>query len=138
MSTTMPSASSSRRRKVASTTNVAPCSAWAGPKVSPRKLWATIMWSRTVVLNTSALLARVVVRNHPAAEGCGVAEPVADGGQLPPDQAGQDVGRLREGGLAGDEDVEGRVGQQVEREREPFRPGAPVAPGGGDRADLAA
>ena len=41
----------SARRKVASTTYVAPCSRCAGPNTSPRKLWAIIMWSRTVTLN---------------------------------------------------------------------------------------
>ena len=52
MSTTMPSASRSARRNVASMTYVAPWSRWAGPNTSPRKLWAIIMWSRTVTLNT--------------------------------------------------------------------------------------
>jgi hypothetical protein len=40
------------RRKVASTTYVAPCRRCAGPNTSPRKLWAIIMWSRIVTLNT--------------------------------------------------------------------------------------
>ena len=40
------------RRNVASTTYVAPWSRCAGPNTSPRRLWATIMWSRTVTLNT--------------------------------------------------------------------------------------
>ena len=52
MSTTIPCSSSVAPRNVASTTNVAPCSRCAGPKTSPRRLWATIMWSRTVTLNT--------------------------------------------------------------------------------------
>jgi len=53
MSTTMPSASSVARRKVASTTYVTPCRRCAGPNTSPRRLWAIIMWSRTVTLNTA-------------------------------------------------------------------------------------
>ena len=40
-----------RRRKVASTRKVAPCRRCAGPKTSPRKLWAIMRWSRTVMLN---------------------------------------------------------------------------------------
>src|SRR4029079_10417898 len=59
MSTRIPSGPRSGPRKVASTTYVAPCSRWAGPKASPRKLWAIIMWSRTVTVNTSLLPARV-------------------------------------------------------------------------------
>src|SRR4051812_30531722 len=51
MSATIPSPSSSARRKVASTTYVAPCRRCAGPNTSPRRLWAIIMWSRTVTLN---------------------------------------------------------------------------------------
>ena len=47
-------ASSARRRNVASTTYVAPCSRWAGPKTSPRRLCAIIMWSRTVTLNIAS------------------------------------------------------------------------------------
>jgi hypothetical protein len=40
-----------------STTKVAPCSRWAGPKISPRKLWATMMWSRTQKLYLKPSLA---------------------------------------------------------------------------------
>ena len=53
MSTRIPSSSSASPRNVASTTKVAPCSRWAGPKTSPRRLCATIMWSRTVTPNTA-------------------------------------------------------------------------------------
>src|SRR5947209_15129921 len=63
MSTTTPAEPSSARRKVASTTNVAPCSRWAGPNSSPRRLCATIMWSRTVTLNTDHLSSSSIVRH---------------------------------------------------------------------------
>src|SRR3954466_12670307 len=47
MSTTTPAASRVARRKVASTTYVAPCRRCAGPNTSPRRLWAIITRSRT-------------------------------------------------------------------------------------------
>src|ERR1700761_600844 len=100
MSTTMPSASSPARRKVASTTKVAPCRRWAGPKASPRRLWAIIMWSRTVTLNTSFPL---------------VGDGVAERGQLPGGEPGHHVGQLVEAGLPAEQRVEGRVAQQLER-----------------------
>src|SRR5215210_1233107 len=123
MSTTIPSASSSERRKVASTTYVAPCRRCAGPKTSPRRLWAIIMWSRTVTLNTPL---RPVV-------GDGVAERR----QAPRGQARHDAGQLLEARLAGDEHVERGVAQQVEREGEPVPRRAARAPGRGHRPDLA-
>src|SRR5947208_6397011 len=102
MSTTIPSASSSARRNVASTTYVAPCSRCAGPKTSPRKLWAIIMWSRTVTLNTELLLV--------------VGENVAERRQVAGREPGQDVGQLVEAGATGEERVERRVPEQVERQ----------------------
>src|SRR3954452_20398743 len=99
MSTTTPEGSSSPRRKAASTTNVAPCSRWAGPNISPRKLWATIMWSRTVTLNIDLPL--------------GVADGVAERWELAAGQPGHHVGQVLEGGLTGDQRVEGVVPQQV-------------------------
>src|SRR3954462_6721486 len=100
MSTTMLSASSSGRRNVASTTNVAPCRRWAGPKTSPRKLCATIVWSRTVTLNI-VLLFRV---------GQGVAER----GQASARQPGHHLGQLFEARLARDQGIERTVAQQVQ------------------------
>ena len=47
------------RTDVASTTKVAPCSRCAGPNTSPRKLCATITWSRTVMLNNGVPPSRV-------------------------------------------------------------------------------
>src|SRR5215207_7105397 len=105
MSTTMPSASSSARRNVASTTKVAPCRRCAGPKTAPRKLWATIMWSRTVTLNTGSL---PVVRDE-----------VAQRGQGARGQPGEHAGQLLEPGLAGDQRVERGIAEQVQRAREP-------------------
>src|SRR4051812_17861108 len=105
MSTTMPEGSSSPRRKAASTTNVAPCSRWAGPNSSPVKLWATIMWSRTVTVNTCSPL---VVRDR-----------MAHRGQSAVREPPHHVGQLVEGRRAGEQRVEGRVLQQVECEREP-------------------
>src|SRR4051812_38549326 len=112
MSTTIPEASSSPRRKVASTTKVAPCRRWAGPKTAPVKLCATIMWSRTVTLNTHSLLV--------------VGDRVAQGGQPAVGQPGQHVGQLVEPRRPGEQRVERRVPQQVEGERQPVprRPGA--------------
>src|SRR5690348_3184478 len=100
MSTTTPSESSSARRNVASTTYVAPCSRWASPKASPRRLWATNMWSRTVTLNTALLL--------------GVPDRVTQRRQAPLGKTGHHVGKLVEVGLAGKQRVEGRVSKQLE------------------------
>src|SRR5215212_7336900 len=95
MTTTMPSASRLARRKVASTTYVAPCRRCAGPKTSPRRLWAIIMWSRTVTLNTRLLPV--------------VGDGVAERRQRAGGQARHDAGQLVEARLPGDERVEGGV-----------------------------
>src|SRR5579871_246089 len=47
MSTTTPFGSSVSARNAASITKVAPCSACAGPNISPRNEWAIMMRSRT-------------------------------------------------------------------------------------------
>src|SRR2546423_14600114 len=104
MSTTMPSSSRAARRNVASTTYVAPCSRWAGPNTSPRRLWAIITWSRTVTPNT---------RSRPV-----VGDRVAERPQAAAGQARHDVRQLVEARLAGDERVERRVAQEVERDRQ--------------------
>src|SRR5262245_49360844 len=98
MSTTIPSASSVARRNVASTTYVAPCSRCAGPNTSPRRLWAIIMWSRTVTLNT---------RLRPF-----VGDRVAERRQGSRRQALHDARQLLEARLAGHEHVERGVAQQ--------------------------
>src|SRR3954452_23251811 len=113
MSTTMLSASSAVRRNVASTTNVAPCSRCAGPNASPRRLWATITWSRTVMLNIgSALL---------------IGDRVAERRQAAADEVLQHPRQLGECAGPGEQDVEDGVPQQVESESEavPRRPAAP-------------
>src|SRR3954449_7751771 len=99
MSTTIPAGSSAGRRKVASTTKVAPCSRWAGPNTAPGRLCATIMWSWTVTLNTGS---------HPV-----VVDRVAEGGQPAVREPRHDLGQLGERRGAGEECVEGRVVQQV-------------------------
>src|SRR4051794_31333015 len=121
MSTTMPSSSRSGRRKVASTTKVAPCSRCAGPNTSPCRLWATIMWSRTVTENTS---------------GPPVGEDVTQGAELPGRELRHHVGQLLEPGGPGEEYVESRVAQQLEGERHPLGRRTPIAAGRGHRADL--
>src|SRR4051794_41066590 len=123
MSTTTPSASRVVRRKVASTTKVAPCRRCAGPNTSPRRLWAIIMWSRIVTLNTAL---RPVV-------GDGVAERR----QAPRGEALHDAGQFVEARLAGDDRVEGAVAQQLQRERQPVARRAPRAAGRRHGPDLA-
>src|SRR3954466_14753055 len=123
MSTTTPAASRVARRKVASTTYVAPCRRCAGPNTSPRRLWAIIMWSRTVTLNTALA---PVVRDR-----------VTERRQAARGEPSHHVGKLAEGRLPGDERVEGGVAQQVEGERQPVGRRAAGAPGRGERADLA-
>src|SRR3954466_7673998 len=109
MSTTMPSASSVARRNVASTTYVAPCRRCAGPNTSPRRLWATIMWSRTVTPNIG-----------PPSVGDHVAE---DTGR-PIGQARQHRREVAERRRPGEEGVEGRVAQQFEGQCEAIAPAA--------------
>src|SRR6188472_3358152 len=111
MSTTIPCSSSSARRNVASTTNVAPWSCWAGPNTSPRRLWAIMMWSRIVTAN---------MRSRPA-----VGDRVAERGQAPLGEPGHHARQLLEARLARDERVEGRVAQELQREREPVLGRAP-------------
>src|SRR3954470_24619561 len=112
MSTTMPSASRVARRKVASTTYVAPCRRCAGPNTSPRRLWAIIMCSRAVTLNMPS----PVIRNR-----------VTNGSETARGQSRHDAGQLVEARLAGDERVEGGIAQQVECQGQPVGGRAPRA-----------
>src|SRR5215204_3111637 len=121
MSMTMSLASSSARRNVASTTNVAPCRRCAGPNTSPRRLWAIIMCSRTVTLNMPS----PVIRNR-----------VTKRSQATFGQTRHDTGQLVEARLAGDERVEGPVAQQVECECESVGGRATRTPGRRHRPDL--
>src|SRR4051794_18681537 len=123
MSTTIPSASSVARRNVASTTKVAPCRRWAGPNTSPRRLWAIIMWSRMVTLNTALRLV--------------VGDGVAERRQATCGQTRHDPRQLVEARLAGHEHIEGRVAQEVERKGQPVGRRTPRAPGRRHRPDLA-
>src|SRR3954469_14304756 len=98
MSTTTPSGSSASLRNVASTTYVAPCSRCAGPKTSPLRLWATIMWSRTVTLNMAAASA--------------VRDRVTEGRERSVGEARHHLGQLLERRLPCEHRVERGVAQQ--------------------------
>src|SRR6188508_3284173 len=114
MSTRMSSASSCGPRKVTSTTYVAPCSRCAGPNTSPSKLWAIIMWSRTVTLNIGLPV-------QWWRSGGSVGDRVADGRQRAVGETGQHVRQLLEPRLPGEQGVERRVAEEVDGEREPLR-----------------
>src|SRR4051812_27063237 len=120
MSTTRLSASRSGRRNDASTTNVAPCSRCAGPKTSPRKLCATIMWSRTVTLNTGSSSRSLGIRPF-------VGDTMAERGKFTAGQPRHQLGQLVEVALAADEGVEHRIGEQVQGQRQPVGEAAPTA-----------
>src|ERR1700712_1945499 len=122
MSTTMLSASRSARRNVASTTNVAPCRRCAGPKTSPEKLWATITWSRTVMLNTMSAPSLLAIGDTDAER----RRVSRDPRHLPCQVGERDLARHQR--------VEGGVGEQLQGQRHPVAVGAPHAPGRRDRA----
>src|SRR3954470_3126861 len=125
MSTTMPSSLIAAQRNSTSTTKVAPCSRCAGPKTSPRKLCAIITWSRTVTLNMGLL-------------GSGrVDDAVAQAGHPARGDVGHHLGQLLELRGAGEQGVERRVAEQVERERHPVGEGATTESTRCHRADLA-
>src|SRR4029453_8764825 len=107
MSTTMLSSSRSGRLKVASTTNVAPCSFCAGPNTSPEKLCAIMMWSRTVTLNKPSLSF--------------VVHQMTQRGQFAARQPGHDLGQLVEPAVPGDQRVEPGVVQKIESKGEALR-----------------
>src|SRR5579871_3106368 len=98
----MPDASSCGARNCASTTKVAPCSRCAGPNSSPRKLCAIMMWSQTV----SAYILYVPV-GHDMTEA--VRQQSRHGGR-------EIVERRR----WLEQRVVPRVGEQRQRQREPF------------------
>ena len=128
MSTSTPSESSRGPLNDASTTYVAPCRRWAGPKASPRKLWAIIMWSRTVTVNTSRLPRSTV----------GIDDAPAERRQRRPRRAPPSPsGSSSNARLPRQQHVERRVAQQVERQGEPLGVRTPAAPRRRDLADLA-
>src|SRR5262249_61671728 len=116
MSTTTPFGSSVSARNAASITNVAPCSAWAGPNISPRNEWAIMMRSRTstAYIGTSAWLRIVDQLAQDRAHRC------------------QDLrnvhGQLGERHRRREQRIESRVGEQVEGGRDAAR-GCPARAG---------
>src|SRR4051794_1974751 len=100
MSTTMPLPSSFSARNATATTNVAPCTAWAGPKTSPLNEWAIMMWSDTSTAYTEAPL----ITNELAED---AARGIEDVGK-PRRQVGERDRRC-------DQRVQCRIVQQVER-----------------------
>src|SRR5436305_13163589 len=60
MSMTTPFGSSVSAMNAASITKVAPCSAWAGPNISPRNEWAIMMRSRTSTACMETSVLRVI------------------------------------------------------------------------------
>src|SRR5215207_6203688 len=119
MSTRTPSESSRGPVRAASTTYVAPCSRCAGPNASPWKLWAIIMWSRTVTVNTSLLRHRCLV---------GIDDAPTQAHQGAVGQLGHHGRQLLEARLARQQHVERRVAEQLEREGQPLRAGTPPTP----------
>src|SRR5918998_6633520 len=122
MSTTMLSSSSSGRRNVASTTMVAPCSFCAGPKTSPEKLCAIMMWSRTVTLNKPSLSF--------------VVHQVTQGRELATRQTRHDLGQLAECRPPGDQCAEPVIVQEIKGKTQTLTVRAPAARP--DATDLAA
>src|SRR5688500_17798495 len=110
MSTSTPSESSCGPVNDASTTYVAPCSRCAGPNASPRKLWAIIMWSRTVTVNTSCLRLGVL----------GIDDAPTQRGNMPLREIRHHLGQLLEPRLPRQQHVEGGVAEQVEGQRQPL------------------
>src|SRR5689334_18846585 len=119
----MLSGPSSRRKKATSTTKVAPWSFCAGPKISPGRLWAIMMWSRTST----------------AYMGWTSRAGIADERERRADAAEDLRQRLRqhlEGRLRLQQDIEPGIGGERQRERQ----APPMVPAGAalrrDGADL--
>src|SRR5215469_16138347 len=101
----MLSSPSSRRKKATSTTKVAPWSFCAGPKTSPGRLWAIMMWSRTstACMGTSRI---------------GIADQMEQRAG-PPEDPRQRLRQRREGRFLLQQNVEPRVGAEIEGKRQP-------------------
>src|SRR6266545_1451160 len=124
MSITTPLRSSASAKNAASITKVAPCSACAGPKSSPRNEWAIMTWSRTSTANIGA----------PSG---GIIDDLAQQAAVRRQDLRQPRGQIvkRDGGR--EQRLEARIGQEFEGRGEPaaVRPARPVR--GSDLADLA-
>src|SRR5262249_8470755 len=125
MSTTTPLRSSASARNAASITKVAPCSACAGPNISPRKEWAIMMRSRT-----STAYIRTSVR-------LGIVDERAQDRAHRRKDSRHARRQLGERHRRREQRIEPRVGEQVEggRDAAPMRPARAVR--GRDLADLA-
>src|SRR5580658_8896634 len=107
MSITTPLRSSASAKNAASITKVAPCSAWAGPNISPRNEWAIITWSRT---STACIGASI---------GWRIVDALAQDEALGRENLTNAQRQLDERDRRRDEHIEPRVGEQLERCREP-------------------
>ena len=114
MSTTMLSAVSRSLRNSQSMTNVAPCSFCAGPNTSPRKLWAIITWSRTPTLYIRRFLLR-------AWSGLRIADAHAQRTIGMPGDTRQSLGQIRKRDVGGDQAIQDRVAQELQRLGQPPR-----------------
>src|SRR5581483_1355469 len=112
----MPLASSSLLMNATRTTKVAPCNSCAGPKTSPRKEWAIMIWSDTSTAYTNLLPAGSRIADQWTAR-------VAVGGEYRRQARGKFGKRHRRR----EQGVERRVGQQRQRRREPL-PMGPARP----------
>src|ERR1700722_6444490 len=107
MSITTPLRSSASARNAASITNVAPCSAWAGPNISPVNEWAIITWSRT----STAYIGTSI--------GWRIVDALAQDEALGRENLTYAQRQLYERDRRRDEHIEPRVGEQLERGCEP-------------------
>src|SRR6266568_1519134 len=129
MSTTIPLVSSRSARKQALTAKVAPCSRCAGPNTAPRNECATMMWSETSTPNTG-------VSSAPD-QGSTIIDQLAQYAAGRRKNRGQLCGEIGERDRGSQQRVEGRIGEQVERRREPALRGPSCAMRGRNTSDLA-
>src|SRR5215472_17721024 len=92
-------------------TNVAPCTFCAGPKTSPRKEWAIMIWSETSTANTgNSSSVRFV--------GCRVADQRADHVRVEIENRGQFRRQLIEGHGGRQQRIQRRLVEERKRGRE--------------------
>src|SRR6516162_4171010 len=130
MSTTMPWASSSSARNATRMTNVAPCTFWAGPKTSPRKEWAIMIWSETSTAYTGIPLRQCFIGRR-------VADQRADRVRVGTQNRGQFCRQLLEGHSGREQCIERRLVEERKRRREAPLTRPTRAMCRRDRADLA-